>query len=161
MKILNLIVAIFTLSLPIEVVASVEIPQLSRIQNEVEATKTVVDPRIEKLNEFFRNYSCPQPFRSEQYILVADKYEIPYTLLPVISLKESSCGKKVFRQNNWWGYGSVRFLSLEEGMDFIAKQLSSGKYYKGKTLVQKLKTYNSINKNYPSHALQLMSKIEN
>lgn len=121
----------------------------------------IVDQRVENLNQFFRRYKCPQPYRSEQYVQVADKYDLPYELLPVLSLKESTCGKRVFRPNNYWGYGSVRFLSVEEGMNFVADKLANGNYYKGKTLDQKLRTYNSVNKDYPSHTKSLMQSIDN
>lgn len=121
----------------------------------------MVDQRVENLNQFFKSYKCPQPYRSEQYILIADKYELPYTLLPTLSIKESTCGKRVFRKNNYWGYGNVEFISVEQGMDHIANRLSNGQYYRGKSLDQKLRTYNSVNKNYSPEARSIMKQIEN
>lgn len=122
--------------------------------------RQAVDYRIEKLESFLKVYNCPQPYYSEVYLEAADKYNLDYRLLPVISVKESGCGKQVFRNNNWWGYGDVHFASIEEGIFFITQQLSEGKYYKNKSLEDKLKKYNSINKDYPAHAAMLMQQIE-
>jgi hypothetical protein len=139
--------------------ASVE-PIVVLVEPTIE-TVAVIDPRIAKLEAFFQKYRCPYPQLASKYIEVADKYGLVYTLLPSISLKESTCGKNVFRRHNWWGYGFMEFNSVEEGMEYVADKLANGKYYKGKSLEQKLRTYNSVNQKYPSHAIELMRSIEN
>jgi hypothetical protein len=124
-------------------------------------TPTPTDNRIEKLNSFFDKYKCPTPRYAQEYIQAADKYQIPYSLLPAISVQESSCGKRS-RFNNYWGWNSARsgFKSIPEGIDFVAGQLAQGKYYKGKTLEKKLRTYNP-NPAYGPKIKRLMKQVEN
>ena len=81
-------------------------------------------------------------------------------LLPAISLVESTCGA-FGRMNNRWGWDSAQsgFLSVPAGIEFITAQLAEGPPYKGKTLKQKLFTYNP----YPQYVRQverLMQQIE-
>lgn len=121
----------------------------------------VVDPRIEKLEVFFRRYKCPQPYYIEQYLEIADKYDLPYSLLPTLSLKESTCGKQVFRKNNHWGFGYMSFDSVDAGIEYVGDKLTNGKYYRGKGLEDKLRTYNSVSKGYVGDAISLMQDIEN
>jgi len=136
-------------------------PVVRAADQAVEDQSTPVDPRILKLESFFQKYNCPQPYHVPTYLEAADQYNLPYTLLAVISVKESGCGKQVFRKNNWWGFGNQSFPNIDQGIWTISQQLGEGKYYQGKTLIGKLKTYNSVNPKYPSHAIQLMDSIEN
>lgn len=120
-----------------------------------------VDPRLEKLEQFFDHYQCPKPNYAHEYLSSADKYNLPFDLLPAISILESNCGRHQ-RFNNWWGWNSARtgFPSVAEGLNHVAQQLSNGRYYGGKTLDEKLLTYNSANPNYLNIIKSLMAQIE-
>ena len=112
------------------------------------------------LTNFFSKYKCPDPTYANEYIAAADRYGIDYRLLPAISIQESTCGKHE-ALNNWWGWDSARtgFSSVPGGIDFVARQLADSPYYKGKTLIQILSTYNK----HPAYApsvLQLIGEIK-
>jgi hypothetical protein len=118
------------------------------------------DPRPERLKAFFDAYGCPGPLHVEEYLRAADTYAIDYRLLPALSLVESTCGRYE-RMNNRWGWDSARtgFRSVPHGIHFLARQLANGKYYRGKTLDEKLRTYNP-NPVYPREIRRLMREIE-
>jgi len=63
--------------------------------------------------------------------------------------------------NNRWGWDSAQtgFPSVPAGIEFISSQLANGQPYRGKTLKEKLFTYNP----YPQYVRQvekLMRQIE-
>jgi hypothetical protein len=119
------------------------------------------DPRQIKLEAFFQTYDCPTPHHVDDYLRAADDHQIDYRLLPAISLVESTCGS-FGRHNNRWGWDSAQhgFASVSDGIEFIASQLAESPYYKGKTLEQKLLTYNPYPR-YVEQVRRLMDQIEN
>jgi len=125
-----------------------------------DAAVPLADPRIARVEAFFRVYRCPQPYRARDYVLAADAQRIDYRLLPALSIRESSCGKAA-RWNNYWGWNSARsgFSSVEAGIEFVAGQLAQGKFYRGKTLDQKLHAYNHRS-GYGMEVKLLMQKLE-
>lgn len=124
-------------------------------------TGSTVDPRLEKLENFFNKFKCTQPNYAKNYISAADKFGNDYRLLPAISIIESECGKHQ-RLNNWWGWNSARtgFGSVAEGIEFVSYQLADGRYYKGLATDKKLGRYNSENPNYVKTVLNLMGQID-
>ena len=78
-----------------------------------------------------------------EYLGAADSYAIDYRLLPAISVLESTCGIYQ-RLNNRWGWDSARkgFSSFRAGLQYIARQLSEGRFYKNKSLEEKVRMYN-------------------
>ncbi len=124
----------------------------------------VIDPRVAALDAFFLKYKCPY-HDSQVYISVADKNGLDYRLLPALSVLEESCGKHN-PVNNLFGYygngkyGLHPFDSIADGIEYVGKQLAENRLYKGKTLKQKLKTYNSVNPLYYSEIISLMNQIE-
>ncbi len=120
----------------------------------------MLDTRYERLEQFFENYHCLAPRHTREYIEAADRYGIDYRLLPAISVRETTCGLTQWR-NNYWGYhpGRQPFQTVEEGIDFVARQLGEGGFYRGKNLEEKLFTYNPLPK-YPKEVKSLMQEIE-
>lgn len=118
------------------------------------------DTRSERLEAFFRSYGCPAPFHVEEYLSEADANAIDYRLLPALSVRESTCGWYA-RGNNRWGWDSARtdFESVTHGIHFLARELSSGPRYRGKSLKQKLNTYNS-RPQYARQVQNLMRQVE-
>ncbi len=118
------------------------------------------DPRIARLERFFHVYHCPAPYHVSDYLRAADDYQLDYRLLPAISIRETLCGVEE-TQNNLWGFrnGQVGFPSVEDGIEFLAHRLAEHVYYKGKTLQQKLFTYNPLPA-YPGEVTRIMSQIE-
>jgi hypothetical protein len=118
------------------------------------------DQRHAKLETFFQSFGCPAPHHVKEYLGAADTYAIDYRLLPAISVLESTCGLYQ-RENNRWGWASARkgFASFRAGLEYIAHQLAEGRYYKNKTLEEKVRMYNPR----PQYARQLdhlMLKID-
>src|SRR4051812_25388799 len=119
------------------------------------------DPRISRLETFFEAYDCPGPFHVQEYLQAADSHELDYRLLPAISLVESTCGA-FERMNNRWGWDSTQsgFESVPAGIDYITEQLAENPKYKGKSVKQKLFTYNPFPQ-YVRQVERLMREIEN
>jgi len=118
------------------------------------------DPRSTRLEAFFKAYDCPAPLHVNEYLRAADSHALDYRLLPAISLVESTCGA-FERMNNRWGWDSAQigFPSVPTGIEYISEQLAENPRYKGKTLQEKLFTYNP----YPQYVREverLMKQIE-
>ena len=121
---------------------------------------TAPDVRGQRLEAFFRAYDCPGPFHVQEYLRAADSHALDYRILPAISLVESTCGAFQL-MNNRWGWDSTQsgFESVPAGIDYITAQLAENPKYKGKTVKEKLFTYNP----YPAYVRQverLMRQIE-
>ncbi len=116
------------------------------------------DLRAARLETFFRAYRCPQPYHIANYLRAADAYALDYRLLPAISVRESTCGSHAMR-NNYWGWGSRRFDSLENGIDYVSWRLSSSPTYRDRPLRQKLQRYNP-HAGYAQSVEGLMKQVE-
>jgi hypothetical protein len=118
------------------------------------------DQRFNRLEAFFQSYKCPAPHYVDEYLNAADSFAIDYRLLPAISVLESTCGTYQ-RHNNRWGWDSARkgFSSFRAGLQYIAHQLAEGRFYKNKTLEQKVHAYNP-RPQYAHLIRTLMRKIE-
>lgn len=118
------------------------------------------DPRVQRLQRFFETYNCPQPWHVAEYLKAADINGIDYRILPVVSLMESTCGRKQ-RLQNYWGWNSARsgFESVPAGIHFISARLAQSPYYKGRTIQEKLFAYNP-DQAYVTLATKLLLAIE-
>lgn len=125
-----------------------------------ESSLTTEDKRHERLETFFQSFGCPAPHHVKEYVGTADNFAIDYRLLPAISVLESTCGIHQ-RLNNRWGWDSARkgFASFRAGLEYIARQLAEGRYYKGKTLEEKVYMYNP-KPEYVVQVKKLMRKID-
>jgi hypothetical protein len=119
------------------------------------------DPRVPLLERFFEHYNCPAPYHVSDYLRASDGYDLDYRMLPAISVRESRCGVSEQSVNNFWGYHPDRqsFPSVEEGIDYVARQLAQNPYYRGKSLVEKLFVYNP-RPAYPEEVQRIMRQIE-
>lgn len=102
----------------------------------------------------------PLAGHGRQFVLVAEKYGLPYNLLPAIAVQESIV--EVCKNKNPFGWGSceIKFHSFNEAIEVVGKNLATGSYYKNKSLDKKLLTYNSENKNYRRNIFSHMRKID-
>lgn len=124
-----------------------------------------MDVRAVKLGLFFDKYKCPTLNYQliDDYINAADRYQIPYNLLPAISIQESTCGKHFpVHTANLWGWNSAKsgFADLPQGVDFVSERLANGRYYANKSITKKLNAYNP-NPEYAPKILRFMAEIEN
>ncbi len=118
------------------------------------------DFRISALAEFMEAHK----FAPDQYQYVseiiknADANKIPAALLVCIDLQESSGGKRFYRSTHnpfGWGSDQISFASERIAIDYISRQLGSGRAYAGKTLVGKLHAYNPN----PEYAIKIINCI--
>jgi len=124
------------------------------------------DERILAVQSFLNTHRCGSETSDlalgQDFVASADKYSIPFQTLVPIYLIESGCGKHGL-YNNYFGYygkgGLMHFDSVADSIDYISSQLANGKYYAGKTLKQKIQTYNSVNGAYWSEYLMYYNKI--
>lgn len=125
-----------------------------------ESLSTLQDDRYDKLESFFQSFGCPAPHYVNEYLGAADSNAIDYRLLPAISVLESTCGIYQ-RLNNRWGWDSARkgFSSFRAGLQYIARQLSQGRFYRNKSLEEKVHMYNP-NPQYARLVRKLMLKID-
>jgi hypothetical protein len=119
------------------------------------------DPRLLRLEKFFKYYRCVVPYHTSEYLRAADIYGLDYRVLPAVSIRETGCGKGDKQENNLWGFhpGHQSFSSIEVGIDFLAHRLTQHPAYKGKTLRAKLFTYNPLPA-YPGEIERIMRQIE-
>jgi hypothetical protein len=119
------------------------------------------DPRIANLEKFFRTYRCRAPFHIAEYLRAADDYALDYRLLPAISIRETRCGATE-KDNNRWGFHPGQeegFASIAAGIEFMAHRIAEHPLYKGKTLEDKLFTFNP-RRAYPQEVRRIMRQIE-
>ena len=118
------------------------------------------DPRFVRLERFFHRYGCQAPHHIGDYLRAADRHGLDYRLLPALSIRETHCGLAE-RHNNHWGYhpGRQSFPSIEAGIEFLAQQLAENPPYRGKSLQEKLFTYNP-REAYPDEVKYIMRQIE-
>lgn len=116
------------------------------------------DGRAKIVESFFRKYNSPLYFYSENFIQVADKYNLEWRLLPSIAMQESNGGRKVIKHSfNPFGFGIygnkvVKFTSWEDGIERVGKTLKQEYIDKGyKTVEQIMVKYTppSISKGGP------------
>ena len=141
---------------------------------------TTVDNRGAKIDAYFAQWDLPLSGHGDEMVLVADKYDIDWTLLPALAMLETTGGKNLcsntrdgIRNKNAFGYGScaIFFKTYEAGFDSVAKTISgNGKntshLYADKTIDEILEVYNppgtpGITDGYHDKAIKVMSDIEN
>lgn len=133
--------------------------------------------RAQKIDAFFTSReNAPLAGYGIYFVQAADKYGISDTLLPAISIIESSGGKEACRFKDGtlkynafgWGGCTIAFRSYPEAIDIITKSLAghdpkTERHYKGKTIDQVINTYNppSIRSDYHYLVTYVMKKIAN
>jgi hypothetical protein len=98
-----------------------------------------------KIQAFMRQKNFAQPYYIREIIQDAVAASIPPPLVVCIEFTESSGGKYFARETNnplGWKSGTASFPSVREAIRHVSAQLGSGRYYAGKTLAEKLRTYN-------------------
>ena len=132
--------------------------------------KTINVERLEKalkINTYFYERSMPLAGHGMQFVLIAEKYGLPYNFLPAIAIRESSGGKRDMNNNPFgWGSAKIEFAHYDEAIEVVGKNLGGGNpktasYYGGKTVKQKLYFYNgTVIKGYEDEVIAIMKKID-
>lgn len=139
---------------------SVDHAPASRVTAQPRPVPTQLDVRVSRLGAFFKAHHCPEPHYADEYIRAADRYGLDYRLLPSISVRETSCGWTE-KNNNRWGFHpkTQTFVSVESGIEFLSRHLAEHRPYAGKSLTEKLFTYNPRIA-YPAEVERIMKQIE-
>ncbi len=84
------------------------------------------DNRVEKLAAYFQAKGSPFAPFAENFVKVADKYDLDWTLLPAIANLESQLGKQI-PGNSYnpygWNNGKFYFKSWEDANEVVANGL--------------------------------------
>lgn len=126
------------------------------------ATLTPVfsDPRRLALWQYFQACNCPAARWTNSFVQEADLQGLDWRLLASISMIESTGGKHYKNHNILgWGSASARFRSEQAGIEYVSARLSHSRLYRGKSLMQVLKTYNSVRRNYAVLVTGVMQRL--
>jgi len=128
-------------------------------------TESIVDDRALRVDAYFKARKMPLEGYGMKFIQVADDNGIDWRLLPAISVKESSGGKHMCKNNPFgWASCKVQFASLNEAIETVGRNLGGNNprtkvYYKGNTW-EKLYSYNgTVEPEYPDRVVQIMEKF--
>ncbi len=120
-----------------------------------------------KIDAYYAKYDLPLAGHGMQMVLVAEKNNLDWRLLPALAMRESTGGKFACYKNPF-GFGSckIKYESFDEAIDEVASHIGgnnpkTAKYYANKTIEQKLLAYNSVIPTYTQEIKGIMSKIEN
>lgn len=127
-----------------------------------QASEQVTDDRAERIDAYFQARNMPLAGYGYKFVEEADKNGIDWRLLAAISVKESSGGKHMCK-NNPFGWGSCRitFNSIEEAIEKVSWNLGghnprTASYYNGDSQA-KLHSYNgTVEPEYPARVLAIM-----
>lgn len=97
------------------------------------------DARSLLIENFFQHYHSPMRGLGAQIVSTADKYNLPFGILPAIAQCEGNLGKVMPADSfNTWGFGIygdkiTRFKSWNEGIEKVSKGLRKDYFDKGLT----------------------------
>lgn len=121
----------------------------------------------DKIDTYFKDRSMPLAGHGAQFVAVAEKYGLPYNLLPAISVAESSGGKFLLNNNPFgWGSAKIRFSNFNESIEAVGRNLGGANpktapYYSGNSVRAKLYNYNgSVVNGYEDEVMAIMDKID-
>lgn len=117
--------------------------------------------RADRLRWWFMKYDSPLVENIDDFLNVADEFNLDWRLLPALATQESGCGTtNIAENNNPFGYGSdeIKFYSYKAAIWYVGWQLAYGEYYQGKSLEEKLYTYNQ-NMGYAEKIKSIMRMI--
>lgn len=118
------------------------------------------DSRHLALLQYFRACNCPAVRWANIFVQEADRQGLDWRLVASISMVESTGGKHYKNRNILgWGSASARFRSEQAGIKYVSARLSHSRLYRGKSLMQVLKTYNSVRRNYTTLVTGIMQRL--
>ena len=122
----------------------------------------VLDTRVEKVEKYFEARNMPLSAYAKQMVEVSDTNGLDWRLLPAISVRETSGGKHMCKNNPFgWGSCKIGFKSVDEAITTVGDKLANLPVYKNKTVERKLYYYNgTVVKTYPKEVMEIMDSIE-
>lgn len=155
---------------PVELISNNQTTSSKEIQKQ-EISNDIDQKRLEKalkIENYFKERSMPLAKYSMQFVLVAEKYGLPYEFLPAIAVRESSGGKRDMNNNPFgWGSAKIKFSNYNEAIEVVGKNLGGANpktahYYGNKSIEKKLYYYNgTVIHTYENEVMAIMDKIDN
>jgi hypothetical protein len=99
------------------------------------------DYRVLALYSYFKSHNSPLADYSQDFIKIADKYELDWRLIPAISGVESTFGKNLpsGSYNAYgWANGKYSFESWEESIEIVSKTIREKYINKGAVSVNQI-----------------------
>lgn len=118
------------------------------------------DARRLALLQYFQGCACPAARWVDTFVREADSQGLDWRLVASIAMVESTGGKHYKNRNILgWGSASARFLSEQVGIQYVSARLGRSPLYRGKSLMQILRTYNSVRRNYAVLVTGVMQRL--
>lgn len=134
-----------------------------KLTKEEEKQVQVIDVRPQLIDNYYKERGMPLEGYGKKMVEVADKYGLDWRLLPAISIRESSGGLHMCKNNPFgWGSCKITFNSLDEAIETVSYKLANLPVYKDKTTERKLYYYNgTVLPTYPAEVISIMNKFGN
>jgi len=100
----------------------------------LKSTDIQPDMRVQKLEAFLSKYNSPLAPYAQDFITLADQYQIDWKLVPAITGVESTFGKQIpYNSYNAYGWanGNYAFKSWEDSIAIVTKALKEKYYNRG------------------------------
>ncbi len=127
--------------------------------------------RAAKIDAYFAKYDLPLAGYGRAFVEAADREGLDWRFVAAKGMTEST-GAKFMPKGSYnpfgWGCSTaakcIRFESYEQAINEVTAHLagnrpSTAKYYAGKTLSQKMASYNSVNPKYQTIVFGIMNRI--
>lgn len=120
------------------------------------------------IDTYFKTRGMPLAGTGMTMVEEAGKNGLDWRLLPAIAVRESTGGKFACKGATYssfgWGSCKISFSSHGENIEVVAKNLggnnpNTARYYADKTMVQKLRAYNSVVPRYAEQVIDIMDAI--
>ena len=118
-----------------------------------------VDQRLAIVRNLFAAYHSPLQDHAQAFLTASDKHRLDWRLLPSLVILET--GGRHYNYNNifGWGNGESRFPSVANAIEVVAKYLSTGAPYRGKSFEGKMRAYNPSRSDYGALVAKMMAHI--
>ena len=145
----------------------VELKELKVNSDQDKGVDALRKQKADKIDAYFESKSAPLAGHGMQFVLVAEKYGLPYNFLPAIAMRESTGGKFAYNNNPFgWASAKVRFANFDEGIEVVGKNLGganskTARYYSSPDIKKKLWYYNgSVIEGYEDQVISIMDSID-
>jgi hypothetical protein len=122
------------------------------------------DSRVLKLEGFLTKYNSPLTAYAQDFITLADQYQIDWKLVPAITGVESTFGNQIpYNSYNAYGWanGNYAFKSWEDSITIVTKALKEKYYNRGLDNPYKIgPVYAPPSQTWASRVNFFMEKIE-
>ena len=114
----------------------------AEIRMDLKEIKTYLnDKRVKRLAEFLQKENSPLADKAENFVKMADIYQLDWRLVPAITGVESSFGKQIpyLSYNAYgWANGTCKFSSWDESIETVSRTLAEKYLAKGLTTPEKI-----------------------